>query len=78
MPRGVYDRSKAKARRKAAEASARPSKNLTFSAEFAEKFWELRDSASKGYPFELTNTQFFALLMERWEKTGRKSEGGGA
>lgn len=78
MPKGVYDRSKAKARRKAAEASQQTSKNLTFSAEFAEKFWELKDSASKGYPFELTNPQFFALLMERWEKTSRKNEGGGA
>lgn len=75
MPKGVYDRSKAKPRKK---ATPPPSKNLTFSLEHAQKFWDLKEAASKGYPFELTNIQFFALLMERWEKTGRKNEGGGA
>ena len=63
MPRGVYDRSKAKPRK-----TKKSSKNLTFSPEIAEKFWALRDKAGESYPFELTNSQFFALLLESYQK----------
>jgi len=63
MPRGVYDRSKAKPRK-----AKKPAKNLTFSPELAEKFWSLRDKAGESYPFELTNAQFFALMLEAFEK----------
>ena len=63
MPRGVYDRSKAKPRQ-----SKKPVKNLTFSAQLAEEFWALRDKAGESSPFELTNPQFFSLLLESYKK----------
>ena len=55
-------------------------KNITISSDNAVQFLEARDkyNATSALPFELTNSQFLALVLERWEKTGRKSEGGGA
>ena len=67
MPRGVYDRSHLKKRGKA------PKKNLTFSPELADRFWALRDEASATYPFELTNTQFFEMLLAAYEKQRKQS-----
>lgn len=55
-------------------------KNISIGAPLAVQFLEARNkyNATSALPFELTNTQFLALVLERWEKTGRKSEGGGA
>ena len=55
-------------------------KNITISSDSAVQFIEARDryNAGSSLPFDLTNSQFLALILERWEKTGRKTEGGGA
>ena len=55
-------------------------KNITISSCNAVQFTEARDkyNATSALPFDLTNSQFLALILERWEKTGRKTEGGGA
>ena len=55
-------------------------KNISIGAPLAMQFIEARDkyNSTSALPFELTNSQFLALVLERWEKTGRKSEGGGA
>jgi len=64
MPRGVYDRSKAKPRKSA------PSKqNLTLEGELAAKWVSLRSKVDEGFPFKLTNPQLFSLLIDHYEQT---------
>ena len=66
MPRGVYDRTHLKGRTK-------QKKNLTFSPELATRFWKLRDEAGADFPFELTNSQFFEMLLSTYEKQVKKT-----
>jgi len=63
MPKGVYDRSKAKPR-----GTATSKQNLTLEGELAKKWVELRGKMDERYPFKLTNPQLFALLIDCFEK----------
>lgn len=55
-------------------------KNISIGSPVVVQFIEARDkyNATSALPFDLTNSQFLSLILERWEKTGRKTEGGGA
>ena len=46
-------------------------RNVTLTAEPAERFIKLRDKYNKesGLPFDLTNSQFFALMLAKWEQS---------
>ena len=64
MPRGVYDRSKAKPRK-----SAPPKLGFTIEGELATKWVALRTELEENYPFKLKNQQLFALLLDHYENT---------
>ncbi len=46
-------------------------RNITLGAEPAQRFLKLRDKYNKesGLPFDLTNSQFFALILAKWEQS---------
>jgi hypothetical protein len=64
MPRGVYDRSKAKPRKRTA-----PKQNLTLEGDLAAKWVALRAKVDENFPFKLTNPQLFSLLIDHYENT---------
>lgn len=71
-PRKYHTDAERKAARKASLRKCKENtRNITISAKPAEHFQNLRDKYNKesGLPFDLTNSQFFALLLAKWEQS---------
>ena len=74
MPAGRPRKYKTEEQAKAAKAeqnkayNAKPVKHINLPKEIVEEFIELKDelSHSNGYPFKLTNPQFFRVLLEAY------------
>ena len=71
-PRKYHTDAERKAAKKAwTKKNKETTRNVTLGAAPAERFIKLRDKYNKesGLPFDLTNSQFFALLLTKWEQS---------